>query len=161
MKQMLFRSVFAVAAILAAAPVLHAQSSASAAVSTNVGTAGYIKLSSNAITFPTPSAAEFKQGYTQPTTVGLQYGANANIMLQYSFDAPSLTGSKGGSIAVSRIVQNYDGTSETPMSQFGTAWREGIAAGEHSETLTYVLLLDWSTAPQSYTGNLTYTISVY
>jgi hypothetical protein len=160
MKQ-LFRSVLAIAAVCAAAPALHAQSaSASAVMSVEVQRSGYISLTSNVVSFPAPTAADIQRGYTQPVTVGLRYGGNATIALSYQFDSPSLTGSLGGAIPVSNIVQSFDGQTEADMTQFGTAWRDGIAPGDYSETLTYALRVGWSTVPQSYSANVTYIISV-
>ena len=160
MKQ-LFRSVLTLAAVCAAAPAVHAQStSASAVMSVAVQRSGYISLTSNVVNFPTPTAADIQRGYTQPVSVGLRYGGNATIALAYAFDSPALTGSLGGSIPVSNIVQSFDGQTEADMTEFGTSWREGIAPGEYTETLTYALRLNWATAPQSYSANITYTISV-
>lgn len=162
MKLKLFRSVLVLAAAVVAAPaVVNAQvGSASATVSAAVPRSGYISLTSNVISFPTPTPQDFKIGYTQPTSVGLRYGGNSTIQLSYEFDSGSLTGDGGASIAVSNIVQSFDGVTEQEMTQFGTAWRQGIAPGEYSETLTYALRLTWATPPQNYTGTLTYTISV-
>jgi hypothetical protein len=155
------RSVLSLAAAaFVLAPAAHAQSqSASASVSATVVRTAHISLSSSSITFPTPTAAEFQAGYTQSTSINLNYGSNAGFLLGYQFADTWLNGSGGNRVAVTRVQQSVDGGPESAMQESMASWRTGFTAGDYSDALTYRLQLNWTTAPDVYTGELTYVIS--
>jgi hypothetical protein len=160
MKRLIGYMAVATLALGAASTPVNAQSlSASATMSTTVERTGYINLSANSITFPTPSVSDYEAGFTQPVSVGLSYGSNATIHLGYEFSDASMTGSGGNNIPVGRIQQKVGAGDESAMQQFNSAWRSGISPGTYAETLTFRLQLTWHTAPDTYSAGVTYTLS--
>lgn len=154
-------SLIAVAVAVAAAALATAPASgqtrfltASADISATVPINAYLNLSASTITIPQPTAADVAAGITQPAVVTLSYGANAPIALGYRFTTgPHLTGAvTGAPLHVGRLRLSVDGGPAQAMAEAESTWRDGIAAGDHTETLAFAVALDYSVKPDQYGG---------
>ncbi|HEU4559425.1 MAG TPA: hypothetical protein VFS20_16320 [Longimicrobium sp.] len=127
---------------------------ASADISAAVPINAYLNLSTSTITIPQPTAADVSAGMSKPAVVTLSYGANAPISLGYRFTTgPNLTGAQTGTpLSVGRLRLAVDGGPAEVMPEFMNAWRSGIPAGDHTETLSLALALDYSVKPDQYGG---------
>lgn len=157
--------IAATALLLAAAPsYAAAQTSESATATITVPTVLFLDIDVNAVDFPDATSADFEAGnITFGTTTTLEHNGNVT----HDVEIASTTG----------FFQNSGGTdSSKPASDLewsldnGSSWNTGLgttatdvvtaaAAGAHTESVDYRLLLDYATdAPDTYDLEFTYTI---
>lgn len=146
---------------LGAAGPAAAQTSESATASVSINQVLYLDVTNTNVTFSEPTASDFNSGEIL-SSVQSDITHRANIVhdVEVAADASNFSGGSGSKPA-SDLHWSLDGSTWTPLSTTAADLVTGVAPGayDNAETVSYKLLLDYSTdEPGSYSLGFTYTI---